>query len=376
MAFPLVFLVIVSCFSSVIHVSADHDAKPHGPKPVVPQGAQNAAQPHGPKPVVPQGSKPVVPQGAKPVVPPGLSEDYYAKTCPNLDKILLETITPKQTSNPTTAAATLRVFFHDCFVEGCDGSVLVNPTPSGPTERDNPLNLDLPGDAFDVIVKIKTALELSCPGVVSCSDILAVATRHLIKQVGGPFYKVLLGKKDGKVSIASHVDHNLVDEKQSFDTMLKPFTEKGFTVREMVALVGGGHTIGFAHCSKFANRIFKFSPTHDIDPSLNPSFAQRLKTLCADYVKKPDLAAFMDPLSPGKFDNYFFKNVQRGLDLLESDHVLLLDPRSKPIVDEYANDQNKFFTDFARAMEKLNVLGVKTGADGEIRTNCFSFNSP
>ncbi|KAK1402890.1 Peroxidase [Heracleum sosnowskyi] len=362
MAFPFVFLVIVSCFTSVIHVSADHHA--------------SAAQPQKPQPAKqPQGPQPVLPRGPQPAAPPGLREDYYAKTCPSFDKILLETITPKQSSNPTTAAAVLRVFFHDCFVEGCDGSVLINPAPSGPSERDNPLNLDLPGDAFDVIVRVKTAMELSCPGVVSCSDILAASARHLIKQVGGPFYKVLLGKKDGKVSKAANVDHNLVDEKQNFDTMYAPFEKKGFTVRDMVVLLGGGHTIGFAHCSRFASRIFKFSPTQDIDPSLNPSFAKRLKTLCADYVAKPDLAAFLDPLSPGKFDNNFFSNIMRGLDLLPSDHMLLTDPRSKPIVEEYAKDSNKFFADFAQAMEKLNVLGVKTGAEGEIRTNCFAFNT-
>lgn len=346
MAILLIFLVIVSSLSSVI-LASEH---PHGP-PTHSKGPQT----QGP--------------------PPGLSEDYYAKTCPSFDKVLQETITPKQSSNPTTAAATLRVFFHDCFVEGCDGSVLINPTPSGPTERDNPLNLDLPGDAFDVIVRVKTAMEIACPGVVSCSDILAVATRHLIKQVGGPFYKVLLGKKDGKVSISSHVDHNLNDEKVNFDTMLAPFIQKGFTVREMVALLGGGHTIGFAHCTKFAHRLFKFSPTADIDPSLNPAFAQRLRQLCANYTKSPDIAAFMDPLSPGKFDNNFYTNVLRGLDILPSDHILLADPRSRPIVEEYAKDQNKFFTDFSAAMEKLNVLGVKTGSDGEIRTNCFSVNA-
>lgn len=344
MAIPFSFLVILSFLSSVIHVSAQ-------PQPAQPQGPQTQA------------------------APLGLSVDYYAKTCPDFDKILLEIITPKQSSNPTTAAATLRVFFHDCFVEGCDGSVLINPTPSGPSERDNPLNLDLPGDAFDVIVRVKTALEISCPGVVSCSDILAAATRHLITQVGGPFYKVLFGKKDGLVSVASHVDHNLTDEKQTFETMFAPFLRKGFTIRDMVALLGGGHTIGFAHCSKFASRIFKFSPTSEVDPALNPAFAQRLRTLCANYTTNPDMAAFMDPMSPGKFDNNFFLNVIRGLDLLPSDHLLLADPRSKPVVEEFAKDQNKFFNEFAQAMEKLNVLGVKTGSDGEVRTNCFAFNA-
>ncbi|KAG5604340.1 hypothetical protein H5410_025832 [Solanum commersonii] len=45
------------------------------------------------------------------------------------------------------------------------------------------------GDAYDVVTRAKTALELQCPGIVSCADILAIAIRDLITMVGGPFYK-------------------------------------------------------------------------------------------------------------------------------------------------------------------------------------------
>lgn len=310
-----------------------------------------------------------------PVSQSKLSLDYYAKSCPDFDKIMREVITPKQSSNPTTAAATLRVFFHDCMVEGCDASVLINPNPRNLTERDEEINHSLPGDAFDVVVRAKTALELACPGVVSCSDILASATRHLIKQVGGPFYKILLGRKDGLVSQASHIEGNLSRSNHTLEQMIVAFAKKGLTIREMVALTGGGHTIGFAHCNEFAKRIFNFSTISEIDPSLNPAFARRLRTMCANYTTNPAMAAFLDPMSPGKFDNNFFLNLIRGLDILPSDHLLINDPRTKPLVEEYARDQNSFFRDFAQAMEKLSVLGVKTGSQGEVRTNCNSFNA-
>ncbi|KAL1804814.1 hypothetical protein ACET3Z_027882 [Daucus carota] len=304
-----------------------------------------------------------------------LSLDHYAKTCPDFDRIMQEVVTPKQISNPTTAAATLRVFFHDCMVDGCDGSILIDPGTSNNTERSQEINHSLSGDAFDVVVRAKTALELACPNVVSCSDILATATRNLIKQVGGPYYPVLLGRKDSFVSMSSHVEHGLTRTNSSMDRMIAIFAQKGFTVREMVALLGGGHTIGFVHCSEFASRIFNFSATSEVDPSLNPNFANRLRTLCANYKTSPDMAAFMDPISPGKFDNNLYQNLMRGLDVLPSDHLLITDPRTRTLVAEYARDQNLFFTDFARAMEKVSVTGVKTGRRGEIRTNCNAFNT-
>lgn len=112
-----------------------------------------------------------------------LSTDYYKNSCPRALDIIRNTIVDKQITNPTTAAGTVRLFFHDCFVGGCDASVLVSSNSFNKGERDADDNLSLPGDGFDAIVRAKTALELTCPGVVSCSDILAVAARDLITMV-------------------------------------------------------------------------------------------------------------------------------------------------------------------------------------------------
>ncbi|XP_043725459.1 peroxidase 41-like [Telopea speciosissima] len=303
-----------------------------------------------------------------------LTTNYYQKTCPQMEQIIEDIVITKQINNPSTAAGTLRLFFHDCMVDGCDASVIITSTPSNKAERDHDLNLSLSGDAFDVIVRAKTALELSCPGIVSCADILALTTRNLVSMVGGPRYEVRLGRKDGFVSLASHADGNLLHSTATVSEQIDLLVSKGFSVQEMVALIGA-HTIGFAHCKEFAQRIFNYSKDSQTDPTLNPRFAVGLRNACANYEKNPTMAIFFDIISPGKFDNMYFQNMPRGLTLLQSDNALLLDPRTRPFVLKYASDQVAFFNDFSHAMQKLSILHVKTGHEGEVRRRCDSFNN-
>lgn len=303
-----------------------------------------------------------------------LNVDYYKKTCPEFEKIVSENVFNKQSTSPTTAPGILRLFFHDCITDGCDASLLITSNAYNPhAERDADLNLSLSGDAFDVIGKIKNALELACPGVVSCSDIVAQATRDLVKMVGGPYYPVRLGRKDSLESDAAKVHASLPTPTMTMDTIINKFTSKNFTVREMVALTGA-HTIGFTHCKEFSNRIFNFSKTSEVDPTLHPKLAAGLRMVCKNYTEDPSMAAFNDVRSPGKFDNAYYNNVLKGLGLLSSDYLLGVDPRTKPIVELYAKDEQAFFKDFAKAMEKLSVFRVKTGKKGEVRSRCDQFN--
>ncbi|KAJ4845222.1 hypothetical protein Tsubulata_012400 [Turnera subulata] len=76
---------------------------------------------------------------------------------------------------------------------------LLSSTPFNSAELDTDINLSLPGDAFDLLTRSKTALELSFPGTVSCTDILTAATSDLVTMVGGPYYSVLFGRKDYRV---------------------------------------------------------------------------------------------------------------------------------------------------------------------------------
>lgn len=299
-----------------------------------------------------------------------LTLDYYAKTCPKFDDIVRDITHQKQMQFPATAAATLRVFFHDCAVDGCDSSVLLRPTAFNKSELDNDINHSLAGDAFDLITRVKTALELACPAVVSCSDILATATRDLIVIAGGPHYKVPLGRKDSVVSNVANVEARLTRANATVDTMIKKFQAMGLDAKEMVVLIGGGHSIGFVHCKEFAHRIF---PTPD--PTMNPILVERLKKMCANYTTNTDMSAFLDVISPGNFDNVLFKNLMKGIGVLGSDQLLYSDPRTKPFVELYAKDAVVFANDFARAMEKVSVYQVKIGQQGEVRKRCDVINN-
>ncbi|EYU44705.1 hypothetical protein ABFS82_08G015200 [Erythranthe guttata] len=306
--------------------------------------------------------------------PPLLTTTYYTKSCPRFEQIVQDVTTNKQISSPTTAAAALRLFFHDCFVSGCDASVLISSTHFSKAERDADINLSLPGDGFDVVVRAKTDLELTCPGVVSCADILAVATRNLVVMMGGPYYTVKLGRKDALISRASDVEGNLPRPTMPMDQMIRIFNSKGFSVQEMVALTGA-HTIGFSHCKEFSSILYNYSRTLQSDPAYYPEFAKSLRSACADYTKNPTLSVFNDIMTPNKFDNMYYNNIRKGLGLLSSDHTLSSDQRTRGFVELYSTNQDAFFQAFVRAMEKLSVYGIKTGKNGDIRRRCDSFNN-
>ncbi|CAN6448461.1 unnamed protein product [Victoria cruziana] len=303
-----------------------------------------------------------------------LTSNYYQKSCPRVEEIIRNVVIQKQITNPTTAGGTLRLFFHDCFTQGCDASILITSTPFNKAERDAEINLSLPGDGFDAIVRSKMELELTCPGVVSCADILTIATRDLVRLVGGPYYNVKLGRKDGLISQASRVPGNLPLPTMPVTELVSLFASRGFSIGEMVALVGA-HTIGFSHCKNFAKRLYNFSPGSTVDPSMNPRYAQGLQKACANYTKNPTISAFNDIMTPNKFDNMYYQNLPKGLGLLASDQALYQDPRTRGFVRLFASNQTAFFDAFVEAIDKLGMVGVKVGMEGEIRRRCDAFNS-
>ncbi|XP_066311649.1 cationic peroxidase SPC4-like [Miscanthus floridulus] len=116
-----------------------------------------------------------------PPLAPGLSFDFYKCSCPKAESIVRSFVQDAVRRDVGLAAGLLRLHFHDCFVQGCDASVLLDGSATGPGEQQAPPNLTLRPTAFKAINDIHDRLQKECGGaVVSCSDVLALAARDSV----------------------------------------------------------------------------------------------------------------------------------------------------------------------------------------------------
>ncbi|KAL3643490.1 Peroxidase 19 [Castilleja foliolosa] len=301
-----------------------------------------------------------------------LSVDFYSKTCPQLDQLVASITSQQFKEAPVSAPATIRLFFHDCFVEGCDGSVLISSRAGNKelAEKDAEDNKELAVEAFESVNKAKALVESKCPGLVSCADILAIAARDFVHLAGGPYYQVKKGRWDGKISMASRVQSNLPRSNATVDELIKLFNSKGLTLEDLVIL-SGAHTIGFAHCKQFVSRLYDHKGTRQPDPSIDPRLLKALRMSCPRFGGNSDIVAPFDVTTPFLFDNAYYGNLEAKMGLLASDQALFLDPRTRVLVQTLAKDKQRFLQAFAVAMDKMGSIGVKRGRrHGEKRKDC------
>ncbi|XP_052178719.1 peroxidase 27-like [Diospyros lotus] len=299
-----------------------------------------------------------------------LKPGFYRKTCPSMEAIVKKTTARFVRGAPTLAAPLLRLHFHDCFVGGCDGSVLLNSTSNNQAEKDAIPNQTLRG--FQVIDAVKSALEKKCPGVVSCADILALVARDAVSVIDGPFWKVPLGRRDGRVSKESEALAKLPPPFANVTQLKQNFAAIGLSVKDL-AVLSGAHTIGTGHCFAISNRLYNFTGKGDADPSLDSEYVSHLKNKC----KPGDSTTFveMDPGSFKTFDAHYYSLVAKRRGMFQSDAALLQDDETRAYVRRQAASRGSaFFKDFGKSMVKMGRIGVLEGGAGEIRRRCAFVN--
>ncbi|XP_027152365.1 lignin-forming anionic peroxidase-like [Coffea eugenioides] len=296
-----------------------------------------------------------------------LSPTFYDATCPRALDTIRTSIRRAVSRERRMAASLIRLHFHDCFVQGCDGSVLLDQTSTIQSEKTALANNNS-ARGFEVIEAAKLEVEKICPGVVSCADILSVAARDASVAVGGPTWQVKLGRRDSTTASRSAADSNLPSPFANLGDLITKFQNKGLSPRDMVAL-SGSHTIGQAQCFVFRNRVY--SNGTDIDAG----FASTRRRQCPSAIGNGDSnLAPLDLVTPNSFDNNYFKNLMRKKGLLISDQVLFSGGSTDSIVAEYSRNPGTFLADFASAMVKMGDIEPLTGTSGIIRKVCSAVN--
>ncbi|EAZ30754.1 hypothetical protein OsJ_14819 [Oryza sativa Japonica Group] len=274
-----------------------------------------------------------------------LFPQFYQHTCPQMEAVVGGIVARAHAEDPRMAASLLRMHFHDCFVQGCDASVLLDADGSGrfaTEKRSNPNRDSLRGDS--------TAL------------------------TGGPWWEVPLGRRDSLTASLSGSNNLIPAPNDTLPTIVGKFRNQGLDVVDLVAL-SGGHTIGNSRCVSFRQRLYgQLNSDGKPDFTLNPAYAAELRERCPSSGGDQNLFA-LDPASQFRFDNQYYRNILAMNGLLSSDEVLLTKSReTMELVHRYAASNELFFAQFAKSMVKMGSISPLTGHNGEIRMNCRRVN--
>ncbi|KAL6888979.1 hypothetical protein ACP4OV_010005 [Aristida adscensionis] len=296
-----------------------------------------------------------------------LSPSFYATSCPTLEGVVRAAMTQALQAESRMGASLLRLFFHDCFVQGCDASILLDDAGSFVGEKTAGPN-DKSVRGYEVIDQIKTNVEAACPGVVSCADILALAARDGTFLLGGPNWAVPLGRRDSTTASLDKANSDLPAPTSSLADLVKAFGDKGLSARDMTAL-SGAHTVGFAQCKSFRDHVYN-------DTNADAAFAAARRANCPAAQGSGDgNLAPLDAQTQLVFDNAYYGNLAVRRGLLHSDQELFNGGSQDALVQQYGANPALFAADFVAAMVNMGNIGVLTGAAGQIRANCRVVNS-
>eukprot|EP00246_Nothoceros_aenigmaticus_P012116 TRINITY_DN35_c0_g1_i1.p1 TRINITY_DN35_c0_g1~~TRINITY_DN35_c0_g1_i1.p1 ORF type:complete len:328 (+),score=36.19 TRINITY_DN35_c0_g1_i1:147-1130(+) len=295
-----------------------------------------------------------------------LADNYYGTSCPQAYQIIKDETYRYYKIHGNVATSAYRNVFHDCAVNKCDGSILLDGTPGVPNERASFKNFGLRN--FKWFYATKRTVEKACPGVVSCADLVALMGVYSVKILGDIDVYVKTGRKDRGITLKEDADKQLPGKDDDIDTFLNRLKELGLDTEHAVALLGG-HSVGRVHCQNLVNRLY---PVTSAD--IAPTFANFCKFRCPtqEYTGKetdPNYVRF-DEYTPMGLDSYYFRNLLEKRLLLKVDSNLVSDPRTLPFVTKFAADNAYFKLKFAEAFKILLEYNAFTGPNGKVFKDC------
>ncbi|KAJ4791755.1 Peroxidase [Rhynchospora pubera] len=299
--------------------------------------------------------------------------------CPGAEDAITKAVTNAVAGNKGLCAGVLRLHFHDCFVRGCDASVLLDNSTANPNpEKDSIPNKTLRGfqviDAAKIAVEAYCAKNKSCPTngcdpVVSCADVLAFAARDCVKILGDFFYDVYSGRPDGTISIAQEAVDNLPAPFFNITQLQSSFAKKNLTLEDLTVL-SGAHSVGVAHCSSFEDRLTSINSSQ-----INVAFANSLKQKCTNG----NVTVPQDYVTPDYLDNQYFINNLNNTVLFFSDFALRTNTITEDYMEQFGNNYklsnpNTWKDKFKCAMQKMGRIIELGPNQGEIRKVCSAIN--
>ncbi|XP_065873175.1 peroxidase 17 [Euphorbia lathyris] len=293
-----------------------------------------------------------------------LRPGFYSDTCPEAELTVRNVMKKALIREPRSVASVMRFQFHDCFVNGCDASMLLDDTPTMLGEKLSLSNINSLR-SYEVVDEIKQELENICPQTVSCADIIVMASRDAVALSGGPDWEVKLGREDSLTASQEDADNIMPSPRANASYLIDLFARFNLSVKDLVAL-SGSHSIGKGRCFSIMFRLYNQSGTGKPDPTIEPNFREKLNKLCpvgGDENVTGDLDS-----TPIVFDNMYFKDLVSGRGFLNSDQTLHTFGRTREFVKRYSKDESEFFKAFVEGMIKMGDL--QSGRPGEIRTNC------
>ncbi|XP_068637452.1 peroxidase 17 [Aristolochia californica] len=298
-----------------------------------------------------------------------LKPGFYSSSCPEAESIVRKVIRRAMAREPRSGASVMRLQFHDCFVNGCDASLLLDDTPTMLGEKLALSNINSLR-SFEVIDEVKEALEYTCPGVVSCADILIMAARDAVVLSGGPTWQVKLGRKDSLTANQEDSNRIMPSPRSNATYLVSLFHNYNLSVTDLVAL-SGSHSIGEGRCFSIIFRLYNQSGTGKPDPNMDHAYRKKLNCLCP-LGGDGNVTGILDA-TPRVFDNQYFMDLVNERGFLNSDQSLYSgEPRTREVVERFSRDQEAFFSAFVEGMVRMGDL--LSEEEGEIRRNCRAAN--